>query len=203
MRTNNIVKYATVVGGLAALLLASCQNDESSKQKRRLDKLNHYIQIGDYKGFNDEVTSEVKPLIDQVIEMMRVNGYCSQSTPGSNKNPLAGKPRYEEKCNSNSYGLPDLFGKTNVQYSRTKIPDEGESCEIRILDLEKSVSVDDNGANGLRMFEGDRYMGQEVTANKRAEASNQFTKANDGYKALLNKLISYKGISRGKKLNKM
>jgi len=191
MKVRNIVEYATVVGGLAALLLASSPN-KGLAQNPRLDRLNQYLEAGDYKGFNEEVSSEIKPLIDQVIEMMRSNGYCSKNKAGSSTNPFAGDPREEEYCNSygSSKGLPDIFGKVNVQFDQQKILGTGQKFSaIRIRDEETGATIEDRGANGLRLNEGDHYMLQEPPI-RRSEAAKVLTEFNDGYKYLLNKIIS-------------
>ena len=191
MKVRNIVEYATVVGGLAALLLASSPN-KALAQNPRLDRLNQYLEAGDYERFNEEVSSEVKPLIDQVIKMMRDNGYCSENKAGSATNPFAGDPREEEHCNSYglSKGLPNLFGEVNVQYNKQKILGTGQKfSRIHMRDEETGATIEDRGANGLRLNEGDRYMLQE-TPIRRSESANVLTKFNDGYKSLLNKIIS-------------
>ena len=45
MRIRNIIGYATVMGGLAALLLASSPN-KALAQNPRLDRLNQYLESG-------------------------------------------------------------------------------------------------------------------------------------------------------------
>ena len=195
MRIRNIIGYATVMGGLAALLLASSPN-KALAQNPRLDRLNQYLEAsdGDYKRFNEEVSSEVKPLIDQVIKMMRDNGYCSKSKVGSATNPFVGEPRNEEYCNSYGYskGLPDLFGKLNVQYHEQKYLGTGqEFSRLNINDFETSTFVEDRDANGLRLNEGDTYLLQEMPV-RLSEAVHLLTKFNDRYKALLSEAISYR-----------
>ncbi len=195
MKIRRMLGYTAVTGGLVSLLLASSSNKVPA-QDLKSSRLNQYLELMDYNKFNEEVTSEVRPLINEVIKIMRDNGYCNEFKAGSDTNSfLAGEPRIEEHCNSFGVhsGLPNLFGdEVTVYYDKTKILGSGEEyhvVETRGPGMYSSIS--DWGANGLRINEPDRYNFGELTSVRPSQAADLLTRFNDVYKSLLKKIISY------------
>ncbi len=192
MKIRRILGYAAVTGGLVSLLLASSSNKVAA-QDLKSSRLNQYLELGDYNKFNEEVTSEVRPLINQVIKIMRDNGYCNEFKAGSDANPSL--ERIEEHCDSFGVyrGLPNLFGdEVTVYYDKTKILGSGNEyhvIETRGPGMYSSIS--DWNANGLRINEQDRYNFGELNSMRPSQAADLLTRFNDVYKSLLKKIISY------------